>query len=312
MKKIILFASAIFAAVFAVSCQREEIKTVAEEVSVKLSVELPKAAAQTKAMSMAELTDIVYYEIWNQDWSIQLFPADGELASAEVTADANGVKTATLDLTLVSNQTYNFIFWAQNENCGAYTVTDLKKVAVDYSVIAAAGNQDKFDAFYAVKNIAVSGPINETVTLKRPFAQLNFGASVMATTLGDVTVGATSVSVSQLATVFNTIEGEGESQTAASVVFAATGIATDEKLEVSGEKYAWVTMDYMLMMGDHDTVDVTASFNLGMDYPVEHEISAVPLYKNYRTNIVGDLFTAGAELTIKIDPAFDGDENKNI
>ena len=309
MKKIILFASAI-AAMFAVSCQREDIKTVTGEVPVTISLELPKTAAQTKAMSMAEQTDIVYYEIWNSNWSKKLYPADGVLASAAVTADANGVKTATLDLTLVSNQTYNFIFWAQNENCGAYTVTDLKKVAVDYSVIAAPGNQDKFDAFYAVEDITVTGPINETVTLTRPFSQLNFGASVMATTLGDVTVGATSVSVSQLATEFNTIDGVGETPTAAPVVFAATGLATDEKLEVSGEKYAWVSMNYMLTMAQQSVVEVEAEFNLGMDLPVEHSLLNVPLKKNHRTNVVGNLFTAGAVLNIVVDPSFNQpDEN---
>lgn len=297
MKKILLFASAVMAILSVGACQKNEVSGVAEEVNVNITVDLPKA--ETKAMSAAELTDVVYYEIWNSDWSVKLFPAAGE----EPESVAVSGRQATLSLTLVSSQTYNFIFWAQNEACGAYDVTDLKNVKVDYSVIGAAGNQDKFDAFYAVKQLRVAGAINETVELYRPFAQLNFGADTMTTDLGDVTVGATSISVSRLATVFNTIDGVGEVETA-DVVFSANGIATDEALVVNSESYTWVAMDYMLMMADQDAVEVDATFNLGMDEPVMHSISNVPLKKNYRTNVVGDLFTSDAALTIVVVPDF--------
>jgi hypothetical protein len=52
-------------------------------------------------------------------------------------------------------------------------------------------------------------------------------------------------------------------------------------------------------------VEVEAVFNVGMDAPVKQNIGNVPLKKNYRTNIVGDLFTANARLTIVVDPDFD-------
>jgi hypothetical protein len=41
-----------------------------------------------------------------------------------------------------------------------------------------------------------------------------------------------------------------------------------------------------------------------MEAPVQHSIANVPLKKNYRTNIVGELFIAGADLTVVVDPAF--------
>jgi hypothetical protein len=298
MKKIQIFVSAVFAMLCLGACQEKTMDTVSEEVAVNVSVSLP--AEQTKAMSEADLVDIVYYEVWNSDMTVRLIPAAGE---EPVSAPVSG-KTATLSLTLVSSQTYNFIFWAQNEACGAYDVDDLQKVGVDYSVIAAAGNQDKFDAFYAVEKIAVDGPINETVTLRRPFAQLNFGADTMNTDLGAIAVGATSVKVSQLATVFNTITGHGEAEQT-DVVFLADGIAANEALVVNGKSYTWIAMDYMLMMADNDVVEVEAVFNVGMDAPVKQNIGNVPLKKNYRTNIVGDLFTANARLTIVVDPDFD-------
>jgi hypothetical protein len=299
MKKILIIASVLVAALVANSCMREDIQ---KEVSVNLSLALPEIV-QTKAMSKAELTDIVYYEIWNSDWTKKLYPSTMTTASLSVTD-----RKATLDLTLVSSQTYNFIFWAQNESCSAYDVTDLKKVKVNYAVIGAEGNQDKFDAFYAVKKLVVTGPINETIYLTRPFAQLNFGANTMQTILGDVTVGASTVTISRIANVFNTINGLGEG-VAEDVEFKATGLATDEELVVNGVSYTWVTMDYMLMTLDSDNVEVDAVFDLGMDAPVVHKVGNVPLKKNYRTNIVGDLFTSDAKLEIIVVPDFnDPDE----
>ena len=299
MKKFFLYASAVAAMLFAGSCQKEALKPASDgEVSVRFSLELPKA--ETKAMSQAETTDIVYYEIWNSDWTRQLYPVDNQaLASVPVVG-----KKATVELTLIADQTYNFIFWAQNENCGAYNVNKLKNVGVDYAVIGAEGNQDKFDAFYAVKTINAAGAVNETITLYRPFAQLNFGADTMMTDLGDVNVGMTYITVDRLATVFNTLTGLGEKVIEEPVTFVAEGIATDEILVTNGQNYTWVAMDYMLMMDDADVVEVAASFNVNMDDPVEHLIANVPLKKNYRTNIVGDLFTTDAILNIILDPAF--------
>ena len=298
MKKLLIFASAAIATLFAGACQREEVSSAAEEVSVNLSLQVP-SELQTKAMSQAELTDVVYYEIWNSDLSKKLYPLEGQDPAYLAVKNCQ----ATLDITLVSAQTYNFIFWAQNKDCGAFNVENLKSVKVDYSVIGAAGNQDKFDAFYAVKKIAVAGAINESVTLKRPFAQLNFGADAMSTIFGDVNVGLSKVKVSSLATQFNTISGLGEVETK-DVVFTANGLATNEDLEVNGKSYAWVSMNYMLMMGKQSVALVEAEFNLGMDVPVKHSISNVPLKKNYRTNIIGNLFTAGAVLDIIVDPKF--------
>lgn len=305
MKKFLLYASAVSAMMLAGSCQKEVLAPVSEgEASVKFSIALPDGL-QTKAMSKAESTDIVYYEIWNSDWTKQLYPVEqAGVQSAYASAVVNGCK-ATIDLTLISDQTYNFIFWAQNEACGAYDVTELKNVGVNYDVIGAEGNQDKFDAFYAVETIRVEGPINKTITLYRPFAQLNFGADEMTTTFGDIVVTDTEIQVSGLATVFNTITGFGEAPVTEPVAFKANGIATDEALVTGGKSYTWVAMDYMLMMDNQALVNVEASFGVdGMDEPVTHSLTNVPLKKNYRTNIVGDLFTTDAKLQIIVDPEF--------
>ena len=299
MKKLFFLASTMLAILSAVSCQKDS-TAVSGEVNVSITVGLPDVL-DTKAIAQAEEADIVYYEVWNADWSKQLYPVDNSaLASAVVDQ-----KKAVVELVLVADQTYNFIFWAQDEACGAYDVNELKAVKIDYAAMA-QGNQDKFDAFYAVEELTVTGPINKTIYLRRPFAQLNFGASRMNSSLGDITIGATSVTVDGLATVFNTIDGVGTSEAAAPVTFTASGLAsTTEELVTNSSSYTWITMDYMCMMDDKSTVDVTAYFEVTGIGTVHHDLTSVPVQRNYRTNIVGDLFTTDAKLEIIIDPAFE-------
>ena len=276
---------------------------------VTLTVEVP-GAPQTRAIAQAENADIVYFEVWNSDWKKKLpvYKEDGKTPYEYATVSG---RKANIELTLVADQTYNFIFWAQNKECGAYSWETLKNVNVDYSVMEPKGNNDKYDAYYAKETIKVNGAINQTVVLYRPFAQLNFGASRMATSFGPVEVGKTEVIVTGLATSFNTLTGKGEGELKTPVTFSATGLAglaadpdKEEKLKTENGEYTWIAMDYMLMLEDNDLVSVEAKFNLGMDVPVHHAIANVPLKKNYRTNIIGDLFAADAKLQIVIDQSF--------
>ena len=151
----------------------------------------------------------------------------------------------------------------------------------------------------------MEGPISETIELHRPFAQLNFGADIMDTSFGPVVVTDTHITVSGLATTFNTLKGLGEAESKGAVTFTAKRLATDELLETNGRKYTWVTMDYMLMMGDQDLVEVDAKLGVEnmLDY-VSHSLTNVPLKKNFRTNIVGNLFTTDAKLNIIVEPGF--------
>ena len=307
MKKIFMIAAAVAGLLAAASCQKEKFGADGSEGVVSLSVEVPNSL-QTKAISKAENADIVYYEVWNSTLTKKLYPAADELASAAL-AVVDGKKQALIELDLITDQTYNFIFWAQNETYGAYSwdkTADglgLQEVKVNYNVIAADGNNDVYDAYYAVKKIAVTGSIKETITLYRPFAQLNFGAKTMESLFGDVNVQKSVITVSGLATTFNTVAGVGQNISDTSVAFEADGVIS-ETLTVNGEDYTWITMDYMLMNDVQSMVEVSASFELGMEAPVQHSIANVPLKKNYRTNIVGELFIAGADLTVVVDPAF--------
>lgn len=315
MKKLFFFAAAALAMLSAASCQKEPAASVeGGNAVVSLSVALPEAP-QTRAIAQAENADIVYFEVWNSDWTKKLPVQDKdgnpfESAPVDVTT-----RRANIELTLVADQTYNFLFWAQNKDCGAYSWDQsddglgLKKVNIDYSKMAEDGNNDIYDAYYKRYQLKVNGAINETVVLYRPFAQLNFATERMTTSFGDVQLMASSVTVTGLSTAFDLYNECGVEEDPAnpvSVTFVPKDalVKISEPLNTNNKDYTWLTMDYMLMQGVSDLVEVEASFDLGMDVPVEHKIASVPLKKNYRTNIIGDVFAADAKLQIIIDQAF--------
>ena len=292
-----------------VACQKaEEQGGHGEDCVARLTVQVPEDVL-TKAVSQAALVDIVYYDVWTEDFETLLFNGSGPVKGCR----------AELEVALVMDQTFQFIFWAQNENAaGPYSWTNLKKVNVDYSKFT-VNNKDCYDAFYAVAEIVADGN-DKVVRLYRPFAQLNFGASTMNADFGDFTITSNSVTVSKYASAFDTVGGKAVDYVNAPVTFtAATGglvqaeTQDSKDLQVGDGTYYWVAMNYLLVPSDQSTtVNVEASFTTKVG-TVKHKIPNVPLNKNYRTNIVGDLFTSTAQLNIVVEESFKTpDENKYL
>lgn len=306
MRKIISYVFILTGFCLAASCQKApEVGQNESDIPVRLSVALPEVVA-TRTVSEAEMADVVYYEVWDEAFEKRLFPFEG---SSDNSAAVQG-KVAEIVIDLVKDQTFNLIFWAQNKDCEAYSWTDLKNVNVDYSKFT-SNNKDVYDAFYAVERVYADGG-NKTVKLYRPFAQLNFGAVSMSTTLGDLSITSNEVTVSKVATVFCTVDGQAVSDSYVdNVKFTAEtgGLVQTETpdrmdLEVGDKNFYWVAMNYLLVpAADKATVTVDAVFETD-NGTVTHKIENVPLKKNYKTNIVGDLFTSNARLTVKVCPAF--------
>lgn len=289
------------------SCQKEVSEIVGREEILKttLIVQMP-AEPQTRTVSEAAETDVVYYEVWDESFEKRLFPFEGSSDNSAAVQD----RVAEIVIDLVKDQTFNLIFWAQNKDCGAYSWTDLKNVTVDYSKFT-SNNKDLYDVFYAVEKVFADGE-DKTIKLTRPFAQLNFGAVSMSTTLGDLSITRNEVTVSKVATAFSTVDGQAVTDSyVGDVKFTAeTGglVQTETQgrmdLEVGDNSFYWVAMNYLLVPAvDKATVTVDAVFETNSG-TVTHKVENVPLKKNYRTNIVGDLFTSNAHLTVKVCPAF--------
>ena len=301
--KIVAVASAI---AMGTACQQEIIPDgVNGDVAVNLSVSVPEVA--TKAIADGSNVDILYYEVYNADMSRRL---------AHGSTGRTSAKVFDLQLKLVQDQTYNFLFWAQVSTGNYYTVTDLRNVTVNYGATV-AGNDEARAAFFAAEKFAVGkNTLSETIYLKRPFAQLNFGTETFGSSMDeDVTVDGSVITVTNVSTKFDVYNKVGSSAVAdlAEVTFTAKGCPTDPaKLTLDDDSsYEYLSMNYFFVGGDQATVAVNAVFNTSVG-DVTHNIPSVPVAENYRTNIVGDLLFNAADFKIIVDERFVADYNGNL
>ncbi len=211
----------------------------------------------------------------------------------------------TLTLNLVSGQAYDIVFWAAADNDTHYSF-DPATATVTAKYADAKAQDEAFDAFYAKESFTVTGSAARSVTLHRPFSQLNIGTSDLANSLVDV--ANTGVTVSGVYSQFDLLAGDVTGE-AADVEFALAAIPADESFPVQPEKYEYVAMNYVLVSAT-DTELHTVTFahdNTSGTNP--RTFDNVPLKPNYRTNIFGALFTSEIDYNINIDKEFETPDN---
>ncbi len=306
MKKVtyLLFAAA--GLLLATSCVRDADEFAASgESEVTIQAQLPADFA-TRAIGDGTQATTLTYAVYDKAQT------QGPVICVEDAEDVTFVgNKASLTLRLATGHSYDIIFWADaavaEGASNPYTFDQSNKtITVNYD--GATANDESRDAFFGqIEGLEVNGTVNQTVTLTRPFAQLNLGTddAAAAEALG-VTIAKSSVKVANVCTTLNLLDGTA--QGASEVTFAAAAVPT-EQLAVGGKTYGYLGMNYVLVpaaeAGDVLT-NCTITLNDGNDLP-EIALNSVPLKRNYRTNILGSLITSPADFNINIDKAFAGD-----
>ena len=318
MKKILLFAAAAVAMLSAGSCQKE-ISYLDGDTTVKF--EVSAGAVLTKAIADASNISVLHWELYGADIATAKTPyGEGKIT------DNDGDKKFTLDLRLVADQEYNIVFWAEtDEGTNHYVTEDLRCVKIKTYTDENANDESRA-AFFGVKNFKTQNGVSlkEAVLLYRPFSQINLGATTYETSLnlvngGNIKVESSEMTVTSIANAFDTLNGEGvlldEFDGQVTFKAAATPNGTrdedEELLTVQNESYYWIGMNYLIVEGNSDAVDVDVTLNTNMG-TVKHAISNVPVEENYRTNILGDFLTTGATFNIVVDERFEGENNGNV
>lgn len=308
-------ATAVLAVLAVAACQKENLGEVApdgREAEVKLTLTSPQIG--TKSYADGQTVNKVFVHVYQQDAAGNLkyiAPAtSGKSATPSQVVDMTG-GAAKYSTRLVTGQKYTFVFWAEYRDAASpspYTYDpETKTVTVSYTAVA--GNDETRDAFCNVlKDVEITGAYSSDVKLYRPFAQLNFGVTdedYAAAKAAGLEVTAAEVKLTNAATSLNLLNGTVSG--AEEVTFAATTLPT-ETLSAAGATYKYVAMDYVLVgKGAKTLSDVTLTLTATgtQSTTPEYSWSNVPLQGNYRTNIVGNIFTSPAEVNITVDPAFD-------
>ena len=301
MKKF-LFLGALAAMLLGTASCSNDMEPEMTDGTVQFTIELPGAVDSrtiSDGLKATELQVAVYKEDGTLLEDISLL-GDKKVTMVD--------KKATVTFKLVKGMKYSFAFWAQNPNEDAYTFDpETGKVTVDYS--KAVANADDGDAFsYYVSKQKINGPLEKTVTLYRPFAQLNYGdvvADYDAAVAAGVDIKQTVVTVKQVATEYDIMTQKTSSDNLVDVTWPAAASVIDEDLTVDEEDYKWLSMCYFLVPNNQSTVETELSMRntSGTEFN-KLTVDNVPVEKNYRTNILGNLFTEDAVFNIVIDEQF--------
>lgn len=243
----------------------------------------------------------------------------------------NGKDGMMLTLNLAKGQNYTVAFFAKSEDTDLYTISEENGTAcvkIDYS--NAENNTDAYDAFFATEKFTVSGNQSQSIILKRPFAQVNVGASDYDAfnASAKAHVSASAVKIDNAASKLSLIDGstsEPVSVTFSGVKGDLFGPATEgstsliptKELTVNDKSYTWLSMSYVLPYAAPDasaSTTVSAEFRLDLSNGGGNAITLkdgslanMPIQRNYRTNIIGSFLTNNVDFNVVIDSNFIGD-----
>lgn len=291
----------------ALGCNKEQVAVDGtpdgEEVAVTFAAELPGTITKAigDGLTAKNLSVAVYDDASNA--------AGTHIVALDTTAVFDALHT-TVEYSLVKGKTYHFIFWAQADGAPYTFNPETKKVAIDYT---GAANDEKRDAFYAVKTLKVTGPATEPVQLHRPFAQVNFGTSdFAAATDAGVTPTASLFTATDAASSFDVFAGEGTDPVRIS--FTEATLPAERLTLKDGTSYTYLAMNYFIPTGklsETHVSNLSATFKGATD-DVVISVPSAKVQANYRTNIVGNLLTDQVVFNVEIVPAFEDETTIDI
>jgi hypothetical protein len=282
------------------ACQNDDLMSNGADgtQTVTFSAQLPNAL--TRAYGDAGSIKTLHYAVYPTNSSTAV--VNSYIVSPEAT------NSFSVQVDLVKGQKYDIFFWADcGEDDSPYEFTG-KSVNVSYEENLASNNE-KRDAFYAVKKEFTATSGTAEVELYRPFAQLNIATTDYAVAqAANITVSDVQVTTKVYPT-FDLVNGVGSGAEVEKTFAAAPILEEDFPIEsTDGKTYTYLAMNYLLS-GDTETVGLVISTKGGSDIPVS--ISNVPFKANYRTNIVGSFLTNSQDFDVIIKPGF-SEPDKNI
>ena len=310
----------------ATSCSNEEdvieVGYDGKAQKVTFKVELP---GETASRAIADGVEVAQANMANKlAWALyETGKEDNLLDTGTATKEKDG-KEFTVDIDMVKGLSYKILFLAYNEGGTIFDVTegdDLKSLNYKSAVVS---NAEAYDAFVACHSYNTLGGSSNEVHLKRPFAQINAATTdddlTKADKLGAVVTNSQLV-IEKVPTQYNVLTGEVSEYK--DVTYTKNAILKDYQTQkneilknVDGANYNYLNMVYVLAgEGTSTSSNHDATFTFYRDEEPQLvrtlDIVNLPIQRNYRTNVVGNLITQTESFKVIIDAEFDGDKNIN-
>ena len=322
-----LFRSLLAAAVLfgAAACATEDVSNSVvvsgETVTVTFTANLGQLGTRTATIGNASHVNRVYLGVYEHNnpnnYLNELTDDEGYQVVYDTT---EGVGKASFSVVLLKDKVYDLVFWAQKADVDCYEMDWAnRKLNIDYTNVASQAEER--DAFFLVENDYKAGDAAETTTftLKRPFAQLNAGLSADEVTnlknngviIKDEATGedftAQFLSKAVVSNVATTLllgqDNEGLVANPEDVTFLAASWPAEALVLADQTAYTYVSMNYLLV-NEQQLVEVAYEFTDNEGTTYNRDYSAVPVQRNFRTNIVGALLSSPIDFNVVIDPGF--------
>jgi len=306
---------------FATSCSQEDIVDVTkgEGQQVTIKVELPasesRAIAQGINVGEGNMVDKLVYAMYEED------QRTGEPLVTNF-ADRQADGTFKINVTMAKNIKYDLLFLAYNEENPAFVINSQEAKANNLNELKLRtdlkANKESYDAFVGM--LDSHGIQDENVvTLTRPFAQINAvtTADDLAAVKGLKSEVTTSKLVIKAPDTYNVFTGEATNSV--ELTYDASAIIQDYTLangadaypknEKFNSEYYYLTLAYVLA-GETPNAPASTHNAVFEFYRQDNkmvsklDIASLPLQRNFRTNVMGDLLTKSEGYTITVDAGF--------
>ena len=204
------------------------------------------------------------------------------------------VKRNGIALTLIEGRSYKILFWAENSENSAYTITDDGRITVNYDNYINGGfaKMEEMDVFFGISSITVGSQKVENkgeIKLSRPLAQVNFADNTTKPILG---THKAIVTYHGLPTSFNPFTGEIR-MSENDITFTFEDFP-DETLSVnvSNNEYYYISSNYVFAPQAETTATIRATLDLqnidGTSIKIV-ELDDITIEQNKKTNILGSI-----------------------
>ena len=278
------------------ACSDEAVNAPVEgESLVTITTQLP-ADLGTRAFGDGTTATNLTYAVYEKDSQTPLIVSKDQVTFSGL--------TATVKLRLANGKKYDLVFWADAADAPYTFNAASQTVSINYDGVTS--NLENRDAFFAHEDaLLVNGTINKTIQLFRPFAQLNIGATDYEdAATAEFTTASSAVKVNHVANALNLHTGvaTGDEE----ITFADAPVPADtETFHVTGVDADYLAMNYLLVNVEKQLVDVEFTATSTKDEKITRSYANVPVQRNFRTNIYGNILTEDANFNIEIVPGFE-------
>ena len=300
MKKALLLIAAV--ALLLAGCTKDSnMMNAVEEgqtITVNVVAQLDNANPATKA-------------VWDNDgngarvdhWIMEVYDAQGQLFYRKEKKGQSGLKNS-FELALIKNQSYTFAFWADKD--GSYKTDKLSEVRTVSNVAGLDGR----DAFFAKKVYTPDMGTSISALLFRPFAQVNIVTLDLKKIFNQMAASGTTGQYGKYNpkefklscftyTKFNVLTGK-----ASDAQYTELTLANCYGNFSAHVAKTTLFMDYLFAGTEKELKNFKFIFKSN-GVCVNYDLANIPLQRNYRTNIYGNLLSNDATVNVEIVPIWE-------